>query len=133
MLDTNVVLSAVLWEGNPGRIIAKAEVGDVRLYTSPFLLEELRVTLDRPKLRKRAAMTGLTAELIFADYRRLALLKKPGAVGAWSRDPDDDHVIACALAARADFLVTGDGDLLSLGSVEGVRIVSPVDLLAILA
>lgn len=133
VLDTNVVVSALLWEGNPGQIIVLAEAGEVRLYTSRFLLDELRVTLERPKLRKRAEMTGVSAAAIFADYCRLATVKKAAATQSWSRDPDDDHVIACALATRADFLVTGDDDLLMLGAVEALRIVSPVDLLNMLA
>ncbi len=123
VLDTNVVISAVLWGGKPAELLALAGEGEVRLFSSRVLLDELRTTLERPKLAKAVGATGLEIVDILADYRRLATLtrlarlKKP-----LSRDPDDDHVIACALAARADFLVTGDDDLLALEQVEGVAI-----------
>ncbi len=134
VLDTNVLVSAFLWEGNPGQLLAKAETGEVRLYTSPILLDELEDALGRPKLAKRVALTGLGVSEMVASYRRVAAVRRAKLLDrAFSRDPDDDHVIACALAARTDFLVTGDADLLSLGTVEGVRIVSPADLLERLA
>lgn len=59
MLDTNVMVSALLWDGNPGRLLAKAENGEARLYTSRILLDELEDALGRPKLAKRVGLTGL--------------------------------------------------------------------------
>jgi len=134
VVDTNVVVSALLWKGKPGQLLGKAESGEVRLYTSRTLLDELLDTLERPKLTKRVGLTGLDVTEMIASYRRVATVKRPKSLDqAFSRDPDDDHVIACALAARADFLVTGDDDLLSLETVEALRIVSPAELLNILA
>ncbi len=133
VLDTNVVVSAILWGGRPGELLALAGEGEVRLYTSRVLLEELRVTLQRPKLATMVAATSLTIANMLADYRRLTTLARPGPLeSAWSRDPDDDHVIACALAAKADYLVTGDDDLLVLGQVEGVAVLMPSALLTAL-
>lgn len=134
VLDTNVVVSALFWDGKPLEVMALALGGDVRLYASAALLAELRVTLAKPKLVKALEASGRSTAYHVDAYRRLVTLtRRAPAQGEWSRDPDDDHVIACALASRADFLVTGDGDLLSLGTVEGVRIVSPMDLLELLA
>lgn len=134
VLDTNVLISAFLWEGNPGQLLEKAENGEARLYTSRILLDELEDALRRPKLAKQVGLTGLSISDMMASYSRVATVKRPPRLDrTFSRDPDDDHVIACALAARADFLVTGDGDLLSLGTADGVRIVSPTDLLELLA
>jgi putative PIN family toxin of toxin-antitoxin system len=134
VLDTNVVVSALLWGGKPLDLLTLAEQGQVRLYTNPILLAELKATLAKPKLALAIAASGKSASAHVANYRRLAIsMRRAMPQGAWSRDPDDDHVIACALAAKADFVVTGDDDLLSLGTLEAVRIVSPVDLLAILA
>jgi uncharacterized protein len=55
----------------------------------------------------------------------LAEIVEPTRTVIASRDPNDDHVLACALEAKANFIVTGDKDLLSLGEFEGVRIVTP--------
>ena len=134
MLDTNVVVSAVLWGGKPGELVALAGEGDVLLHCNRLLLDELHATLRRPKLVRLVAAKEQIVEAIVADYRRLVTLtRRPLPSGNWSRDPDDDFVVACALAARADFLVTGDDDLLTLGEVGNVRIVTPSDLLRGLA
>lgn len=134
VLDTNVVVSAVLWGGRPGELIAAAGEGEVRLHSSRDLLGELRATLERPKLARHIEAKRQPVDGILADYRRLVTLTRRALpTGAWSRDPDDDRVIACALAVGADFVVTGDDDLLTLGEVEGVRIVSPAGCLGALA
>ena len=130
VIDTNVVVSAVLWGGRPLEILALAEAGQVRLYSTPHLLTELKATLYKPKLARALAASGRAATEHAANYRRLVTLtRRDLPPGAWSRDPADDHVVASALAARADFLVTGDDDLLSLEIVEGVRMISPDALL----
>jgi uncharacterized protein len=133
VLDTNVVVSALLWEGKPGQLLARAESGEVRLYTSRTLLDELRDTLERPKLAKRVGLTGLGIADMVAGYRRVATVRRPAPLDrTFSRDPDDDHVIACALAARADFLISGDNDLLTLKAIEGVAVRSVAAFLAAL-
>ena len=134
VLDTNVVVSALLWGGKPLELLALVERGEIRLYTSPPLLAELRATIAKPKLARVLAASGRSTAEHMADYRQLAsLARRAMPEGAWSRDPDDDRVIACAIAARADFLVTGDADLRTLEKIESVRIVSPAELLTALA
>ena len=107
--------------------------GEAQLYSSRILLEELQATLERPKLAKVLAATGLETFGILKDYRQLVTLTRPFQPPMrWSRDPDDDHVIACALAAQADFLVTGDDDLLALDKIESVVILSASALMTAL-
>jgi putative PIN family toxin of toxin-antitoxin system len=133
VLDTNVVISAVLWGGKPGELIAAAGEGAVWLHSDRLLLDELRASLERPKLARRVAAKGLTPDAILADYRHLVTLTRRVLPGAWSRDRDDDRVIACAIAARADWIVTGDDDLLSLREAGGVAILTVAEMLTKLA
>ncbi len=134
VLDTNVVVSAFLWEGKPGQLLAIAGEGGIRLFSSRVLQEEARATLDKPRLARAVAMTGLSAARIMADYRRLTTVVRTALLETrFSRDPDDDHVIACAIAARADYIVTGDDDLLVLGAVAGIAIRSVSNALAEIA
>lgn len=130
VLDTNVVISAVLWRGRPGELLDLAGDGSVRLYTSAGLLTELRATLAKSKLARAVAATGLGIEDISARYRRLATIVRPiGLAEPASRDRDDDKVLACAISAKADFVVSGDEDLLVLGDYADIRIVSVVEAL----
>ncbi|MCC6562268.1 MAG: putative toxin-antitoxin system toxin component, PIN family [Xanthomonadales bacterium] len=117
MLDTDVVVSALIWGGVPFRLLQAAATGDVLLYTSPELLDELRDVLAREHLASRLAKEISSVERAIALYGELAISITPRSVPrVVLADPDDDHVIACALAARADALVSGDRHLLGLGS-----------------
>jgi putative PIN family toxin of toxin-antitoxin system len=125
VVDTNVLVSAFLWQGTPARVIELAGEKEVQLFTSRALLDELAATLAKKKLARYVAATGLTADQMLANYRRIATLVTARQLDAQvSRDVDDDAVLACALAARADLVVSGDDDLLSLKSFNGIPIVS---------
>jgi len=120
------VLSALLWRGKPYRLFeAIRQQPDVQLYSSATLLAELADVLTRPSPTKQLATIGKTARGVMADYLAVVEIVAPATLSApVSRDPDDDQVLACALAAQADLIVSGDGDLLTLKSFQGVPIVT---------
>ncbi len=125
VLDTNVVVSALLWGGTPYRLLAAATTGELDLVTSPVLVEELRKVLARPHLAIRLALHQTSIEQAIAFYARLAFSVSPLSVPlAVPADSDDNHVVAAAITAQADFIVTGDRALLSVAEYQGVRIVS---------
>ncbi len=125
--DTNVVVSGLLWLGNPGHLLEAAAFGRVTLYTSPVLLAELSATLNTPKLIRPIARSGLTLDDLLGRYLNVAIVVQPVAVPrVVPDDVDDDQVLACALAANAELIVSGDKHLLSLGSqYQGIPIVTP--------
>lgn len=134
VLDTNVVVSALVFGGTPLRLLQAAADGQALLFTSPVLLAELRDVLARPHLAGPLAGKRSTVDQAIASYGELALhVSPPFAPRAVERDPGDDHVIACALAARADAIVSGDRDLLDLGQYQGIAILAAADALARLA
>ncbi len=134
VLDTNVLVSAFLWEGLPERLIALAGEHVIALYTSRALLDELSGVLHRGKLTRRVQATGLSAVQLVRNYQRLAhRITVRQLTQRVSRDADDDHVLACALAAKADLIVSGDRDLLVLNEHQGVRIVTAAQALRIIA
>lgn len=125
VVDTNVLVSAFLWRGTPGRVIELAGEQEVQLCTSRVLLDELAATLGKKKLAKYVAATGMTVDQLLANHRRIVTLVRPRQLAAQvSRDADDDAVLACALAARADLIVSGDDDLLVLKDFGGLPIVT---------
>jgi putative PIN family toxin of toxin-antitoxin system len=126
VLDTNVVVSAFLWQGTPGRLIELAGEKEVQLFTSRALLDELAATLAKKKLAKYVAATGLTAEQMLSNYRRLVTVVTARPLEQQvSRDIDDDTVLACALAARAKLIISGDDDLLVLQQFADILIKTP--------
>lgn len=129
VLDTNIVVSGFFWGGNPAQLLDAAQIGEIELYTSRPLLAELSRILSRRKFAKVVAATGLTIEDLVLDYVALATVVAPAQVDpVIARDPADDAVLACALAANADLIVSGDKHLLDLGGTyQGIRIVTPAE------
>jgi putative PIN family toxin of toxin-antitoxin system len=125
--DTNVVVSGLLWLGNPGRLLEAASLGRVTLYTSLALLAELSSTLSRPKLARPIMRSGLTLDDVLGRYLNVAVVVEPSTVPrVVPDDPDDDQVLACALAAQAELIVSGDKHLLDLGGhYKNIPIVTP--------
>ena len=84
VIDTNVVVSALLWGGSPLEVLVLAEQGEARLNTSPPLLAELAKTLAKPKLARALATSGRSIAEHVADYRRLVTLTRRALPsGAW--------------------------------------------------
>lgn len=125
LLDTNVVVSALLWGGTPYRLLQLAVEGEVELFTSPVLAAELGEILARPHLAAKLIEQGTTADAVMTLYQEFARAVSPLFVPrVVPNDPDDDHVIACALAAQADIIVSGDKHLLGLREYQGMPIVT---------
>lgn len=75
-------------------------------------------------------LIGVNANAVLADYRKVVEVVEPAmAPRVVLRDADDDQVIAAALAAQADFIVSGDDDLLAIGSYQGIRILTAAEAL----
>ena len=129
--DTNLIVSAALWGGNPRRLLDAARDDVFDLYTSTDLLSELRGVLVREKFAKRLIAVGSTAEAVFDEISALAIKITPESIDpVIVRDPDDDMVSACAVAPRSDIIVSGDNDLLDLKQYKNIRILTATELLS---
>jgi len=96
----------------------------MQLFSSEPLLVELGEVLNRPHLAKPLAAIGRRPADVLADYAQAVEIVTPDHVPEVSRDPDDDQVLACALAAKADAIISGDDDLLSLGHFQSIPILT---------
>jgi putative PIN family toxin of toxin-antitoxin system len=132
VLDTNVVASALLWGGEPARLLRFAHEQRIRLFTSTALLAELTGILGRRKFEAKIAASLLTVDQLVDRYAGLASVVRPAAVTGIAPDPDDDVVIGTAVAGGVELILTGDRELLAVGVHQGVRIVSVVQSLAII-
>lgn len=126
VLDTNVVLSALLWRGTPYRLVEaiRRRADTMRVFSSEALLSELADVLNRPHLTKPLATIGRTPAQVLADYAAATEIVIPAQVPKVCRDPDDDQVLACALGAQANAVVSGDSDLLDLKNFQGIPILT---------
>ena len=120
VLDTNVVASALLWDGTPRQLLVAAREQRITLFTSTPLLIELTDILGRRKFAKKVAASRLAIDQLVEGYAQLAALVRPTPVPRLAPDPDDDVVIGTALAAKAEFIVTGDRTLRALGEYQHV-------------
>lgn len=125
--DTNVLVAALISEGLCHKLLRRAARGEISAYISPYILKELKEVL-RNKV-------GVSNEDIsaFVDLLLIAMeVVDPEEAGlslnGICRDPHDDPVIAGAVAAAANYLVSGDLDLLELQKYQSIMIVSPRQL-----
>lgn len=132
VLDTNVVVSATPWRGTTYQFLelVRRQSDSIRVFASAPLLTELAEVLVRPAMTHRLAAISRNAADVLGDYAALVEIVEPMALQGVSPDPDDDVVVATALAARADFIVTGDKDLLGTGRFGQVEILSVAEAAA---
>lgn len=126
VIDTNVLLAGLLWQGPPHALLAAVRSGQVELISSPALLVELAEVLARPKFDSVLQRSRSDRAELLRQVQELAELLNPAPLPRpVCRDPDDDELLALALAAGAECIVSGDADLLVLHPFEGVAILNP--------
>lgn len=118
--DTNIFISALMFGGLPGTFLDLALVNSFQLVTSPVLLDELD-----EKLRGKFEVSPTDAALIRLRLEASALVITTAfSLAVIKDDPDDDRVLECAVAGKADYVVSGDRHLLKLGTYEGIPIMT---------
>ena len=124
VLDSNVIISGVLFGGHPGRLLEHALDGSIQCFLSLPILDEIREVLQRPKF-------GLSPDQALALIEELhdlcCIVPPKGRVRAIDADPDDNMILECASAAEAHVIVSGDSHLLDLVQCDGMRILAPYD------
>lgn len=126
ILDTNVIISAVIFGGKPRMVLNLAVEGKISLFFSEPMLEEIREILGGRKFR-------FTASQLLAVERELEAISDTvypdKDIKVVKDDPDDDVFIECALAADADYIVSGDKHLLDLKSYGSIKIVNAAEFI----
>jgi uncharacterized protein len=126
VLDTNVWISGLLWTGRPHETLRAAENGRLTLVVSPAIVEEVAEALGRPKFADRLVILRTSVRELVESLLSLTEVSTPRRViPVVTADPEDDMILACARAARVQWLVSGDEHLLAVGRYHGIRIVNP--------
>jgi uncharacterized protein len=127
VLDTNTVISALLFSGTASRLVPLWQSRRVVMLISRAILEEYLRVLAYPKFRlTNEEIKGLMEEEILPFVETVRVRRRLSVV---RRAPDDDKFLECAVGGRAECLVTGDRDLLDLGSYRRVQILTVRDFL----
>ena len=130
VLDTNNLISGVFFErGNEARVLEEALAGRVRLLASLETLDEFQETVSKPKFQLSPSEVLAVFQLIVSTCE---IILAPRKAQVKCRDPDDQKFLDCAVAGRAQFLVTGDRDLLTMRRVGRTKIVTAAELITIL-
>lgn len=130
VLDTNTLISGLLWDGNESIVIEKAEKKEIKIFISYQMLEELEGVLKREKFSKRLEGKEYTVEKAVAKIALIATLVEPNIdIDIIKEDPDDNRVLECAVSARATVIVSGDSHLLNLNDYAGIQIISTIDFI----
>lgn len=127
--DTNVLISALMFDGLPGTFLDLAFAKAFQLITSPALLDELD-----EKLRLKFSVSASDAEQTRAKLEKVAQSAEPTiSLSIIKDDPDDDRVLECAVSGDAEYIVSGDRHLLKLGSYEAIEIMNVRQFMDVIA
>jgi hypothetical protein len=128
VIDTNVLISALLFGGTPAKLISLWQSGDLKPLASKEIIDEYLRVLTYPKLKLSEK------EINFILYQEILpyfdiIDVQPGA-RIIEKDPEDDKFIRCALSCKAGFIITGDHHLLALKTYPKIKILPPSEFLA---
>ncbi len=122
VLDTNVLISAIVFGGKPRQILDSILSGLVDCSLSSAILNEIKEVLQRPKFGFSSEICLHIIEELHAACELCEPVKKIDVIKS---DPDDNRILECAEAAKAQFIVSGDPHLLDLEEYEGILILTP--------
>jgi len=124
VLDTNILVSALIsGEGAPGQVLAAVKSLGVTLITSRFQVDELRDVLARDRLQQYIRREEADDLLYHLEAVAVVVAELPAV--SLSADPDDNPILAAAIAGDADLVVSGDRDhMLAIGSADGIPIIT---------
>jgi putative PIN family toxin of toxin-antitoxin system len=126
VLDTNVLISAIVFGGKPREILGKIISGKIHLAISQDILDELVAVLTGSKF-KYASNVAYEIKNAIEELGEMVIPEK--RINIVKKDSDDNRILECAFAADADLIISGDNHLLELMKYKNIQIVSPVEFL----
>ncbi len=124
VLDTNIIISSIFWKGNPHEAVRRGILGGYKLVASAAIIDEITNKLRSKFQFPEKAIQDLVSILLTYGHI-VEPISKFDAV----RDKTDNKVLECAFDGKADFIVTGDPDLLILKEFKGIKIVTVKEFL----
>jgi len=132
VLDTNTLVSGFFWDGKEAELLRRIEKRKARLYISKSILEEFRHVIQRPKFAHVFQIVPYSIDNLIDKFVSMSTLIKIKNKVNICRDKADNKFIECALSCSADFIVSGDKDLLVLKKYKKIKIVRTSAILKLL-
>lgn len=131
VLDTNTVISGLLWKGNEFELLQKIEEGKAQFFVNKKILAEIYQVLNYPRIGKYIHKYGLSVDKLFEKVNSLSNLVigpklKENVV---KEDNKDNKFVECAINAKADTIVSGDEHLLKIKEYQGIKIMTTSEVL----
>ena len=123
VVDTNVLISALLFGGTPGKLIELWKTGTIRPTASREIIDEYLRVLAYPKFRLTENEIGYLLYREILPHFKIVIAEQGKSIV--TADPSDDKFIWCALAGKAEYIITSDMHLLFLRSHQGISILTP--------
>lgn len=134
VFDTNTLVSAHFWQGPPHRALNAVRAGKIQLLATEETIAEFDEVVHRSKFARHFEIAKITPDDLMSEYRLLVEVVTPAPITQQiSDDPDDDIMLACAVGGQADYIISGDDDLLRLGSYQDIPIWNVRQLLNLLS
>lgn len=136
VVDTNVLVSGLfgIKDSPSAQILSAIRSQKIILVTSPVIVEEIEEVINRGRIVKLTKMSkDERADFMDKLIERSDVTAGEQLLEPISRDINDDKFLACAVEAKADYIITGDKDLLVLKEYTGIKIVTPKAFLEILS
>jgi uncharacterized protein len=129
VLDTNIFISAFYWGGNSQKILDRVITGLDKLYVSGKILDEIFEVMSRPKFKTEQETIEEYIKTIEKNCKKILT---EGKIKGVCRDKNDDDKLECGIICSADYIITGDDDLLVLENYETIKIITPKEYLVII-
>lgn len=133
VLDANIIVSAFFWDGNEAELFRKIEQEKSLFFISQEILQEVEQVINRPKFKQAMVTANATQDQLIQKIISLAhFVIGPKLNIKACRDPQDNKVLECAVHAKADYIVSGDEDLLMLKNFRGIPVIKTSLILRLL-
>jgi putative PIN family toxin of toxin-antitoxin system len=120
--DTNVILSATLWDGSVAqKLLFDLIRKEVKIYSSPSILEEYQTVLKRDFEFSEEEISEILQNVLAFVELVIPTIK----IEAVKDDPKDNHIVECAVESSSKYIITYDKHILNLKEYRGIRIIRP--------
>ncbi len=130
VFDTNTIVSAFFWKGKEFELFKRIENGKAQLFISKEIIDEIEIVINRSKFQEVIKIANQNTNQILQKIISVShLVIGPRLNIVVCRDAKDNKFLECAINAKADYIVSGDMDLLSLKSYKNIKIVRTIEIL----